>query len=521
MEKGKTVKKLFCTVSKSKASYFTIFTFYVLSVSFSYSAVEITADYENGKVWPGVKIKETADKVVVDTGNISAGKDLWFNFKITGCKGKTIVFNNMFASAVDNKYLHTVSYKPVTEFFNNSYEVTEPGIWAGYRYTFSHSFREDTAYVSFSFPATNTMLDNYMAKIKNDPLVGVQKLCDSAIYSLPVELISVTDKSVDDKDKKTAFILSREDALDSGGTLVMAGALRYLLSDDTMAKEIRKKFTFVFLPLLARDGVKMGSTNWPASEKGTVVEYFSYPSTFLYNEKRLKEVDALKAYVQNIKKNKKKIDVFHNLHSAQPGDSTLFVRPNPGDAKSKDIIREYCMNVRMDCLQHYIISNSDTSDSSKYLTRYMQRELGALAVHSQTDCYYNNAKRCENDYYTDGELLVKGIGRAFSVNLPEDTPPVLYAGNVGKFFAKKGEKITFDFFYRDLLERPAKDMKIVIGEKVYPVVLENGTHWKRGWEYKIEIPVEAETNDYYIEVSAGSTKRRLPENGLLLGPYIK
>jgi len=66
----------------------------------------------------------------------------------------------------------------------------------------------------------------------------------------------------------------------SGGTLCLLGALKYLLSDDAQASEIRKKFVFIVIPVLSVDSVKTGYTGWQVDAKAS--NFFSLaPLSFI------------------------------------------------------------------------------------------------------------------------------------------------------------------------------------------------------------------------------------------------
>ncbi len=104
--------------------------------------------------------------------------------------------------------------------------------------------------------------------------------------------------------------------------------------------------------------------------------------------------------------------------------------------------------------------------------------------------------------------------------VPESVPPFLMASNLEKYRFKKGEKAAFSVFYKDVLDRKPEYVKVVIGEKSYPMSTVSESGFIKGVEYKCDVSIEVPINDYYIEASNGVSKRRIPETYLQPGPYI-
>ena len=308
--------------------------------------VEISADFDNGHIRSNAKITENGDKTSISFGPVNTNKELWFYYKLAGVKNKTITFTDNYEKATESPTtFHAISYKPQTEIYDNAYEkmefisVNEAAKTASY----THTFREDTAYVSFSYVASNTMIDNYIKKISDNPYVKVETLGASTFYNLPLYLLTVTDKSVPDANKKVVFIWTREDSYEAGGTLGCWGALRYLLSNDAEASEIRKKFTYLFMPMFGRDGVKIGHTNWPLDPEGR--NYIgSIQQNWPDNKDKIKEVDLLKSFIEDWKKSGKTIDIVHTMHSAPFADCCFFFWPINGEFKKK--LKEYCSSLQ-------------------------------------------------------------------------------------------------------------------------------------------------------------------------------
>jgi hypothetical protein len=472
--------------------------------------VAVTADYDNGHISTKFKgVKQEGDAATIDFGDYNPNRESWFNFKITGCKDKTVTFIEKDANP--GPAFHVVTYKPTTSAFDNAYEMTEApvkGVW-------KHTFREDTAYVMFAYPATNGMVDDYMGKIRENPSVEVRSLGKSSLFGLDIPMLVITDKGVPDKGKKVVFLVSREDSYEAGGTLMLLGAVRYLLSDDAMAREIRKKFIYVVVPILSRDGAKIGATNWPLQKDNG--NYLYLPPEWRDNAKGIKELDALKGFFRKWKEDGKTIDEFHSLHCAPYFQCWFYFRPNPADPNAGPRLQGYLDSLRKRCFPHYGVAKYPPGE--KYMFQWLQEEFpGAVGCNLHADAVFNPTmgRRPVEDMFQDGELLVRASGEYFGMAIPKETPPFLFASGASATRCKKGDQVKFHAFYRDVLGREG-DVRLVLNGKRYGM---EGKMLKDGMECECTVTIESDVNDYYVEASNGVGKRRVPDGYLQPGPYL-
>ena len=275
-----------------------------------YAKVEISADFDNGHMRPGTKITEEGDNVTIVTAPFSTDRDLWFYYKLIGVKNKTVFFKEIYKNKRSGHAVipyYVVTYKPVTNLFENAYELL-----GNFNYdeatnssTYSHTFREDTAYFSLFYIDSNEVVENFVKTIQDNPFVSIETIGRSTLFDLPCEIITVTDKNTPDNDKKVILLYSRENAWETAGTLTLMGALRFITSTDPFAEELRKKFIYLFYPITDKDGVHMGHTNWPLTKDGG--QYFNGTDWLGADEKSnydgiLKETKMFKLFLENWKK---------------------------------------------------------------------------------------------------------------------------------------------------------------------------------------------------------------------------
>lgn len=226
--------------------------------------INITADHEGGCLDRAVKCAEDFYALILRP-------DTWyyFNFKITGCKGKNIVFQFVCQDILApnhnegrGRWLYNGHIeKPLVSYDNGkNWEEVESirklGCMPG-QFIFSNTFREDEAIVGFSPTYLYTDLQNYLKKIEGNPLVTISDIGKSR-SGRAVPRVTVASN----KDCKKVFVLiGREDADEVTGSTSIEAAIDWSLSDDPIAKRFLEKYRFECIPMVGVDGAVYGSTH--------------------------------------------------------------------------------------------------------------------------------------------------------------------------------------------------------------------------------------------------------------------
>jgi hypothetical protein len=337
-------------------------------------------------------------------------------------------------------------------------------------------------------------------------------------------MITVTDKSVPDKDKKVVLMISREDSYEANGSVVVMGALQYLLSKDPEAAEIRKHIIYKFMPILSRDGTKMGHTNWPLNADGSKFVYI--PSAFVKNPNNVPEINLFKKWLADWKANGKTIDIAHSLHDSPYYGNELKFRPGQDPQRTKE------MQVLVDSMQARALTGyrtntrEDTPGFKNYFCQYLYdnfKPVIAFNTHSDTrSVSFPGDLKTVEDLYQDGEAFVRGHAVYFGIPHPKSTPPYLYCSKTSKYACSKGDQVTFSVYYKDVYERAPKYIRVRIGNKSYDMAPVEGQKASliKGLKYSCTVPISKSNNDFYIEASNGDSQRRIPETYLQNGPWV-
>lgn len=207
--------------------------------------------------------------------------DLWFGFRLDGVFGKKATINI--------KGIRTVSIPDPKSSFNNShwYDRNRPGItydhktWEipdnGYafpcttncgNFTFTHAFSKSPAWIYYAYTVTNKMLSDWITEREASPYLAKKQLCltpglpsggpNGQCTPNPLWMLTITEPAIADSIKKVFWIIAREDAWETAGTIGAQGMVEFLLSNDSLAIAARNGAIWKIIPLVSVDAVSGG-----------------------------------------------------------------------------------------------------------------------------------------------------------------------------------------------------------------------------------------------------------------------
>ena len=122
----------------------------------------------------------------------------------------------------------------------------------------------DTIWVAHQPPYTHRRLLSLLEQINRADDARVEVI-GQTVQGRDLHLITVTDTNVPDRDKVTVWLQARQHAWESGTSFVMEGALRFITSDDPVARSLRSKVVFKFTPMVDPDGCAGGQVRFNAN----------------------------------------------------------------------------------------------------------------------------------------------------------------------------------------------------------------------------------------------------------------
>jgi len=115
----------------------------------------------------------------------------------------------------------------------------------------------DTIWIAHVPPYTPRDWQRLLADLRDRPTAVVETI-GKTVQGRNIAMVTVTNPDIPDTGKKTVWLQARQHAWEAGTSYVMEGALRFIISDDPVARALRDKVVFKFTPMVDVDGCANG-----------------------------------------------------------------------------------------------------------------------------------------------------------------------------------------------------------------------------------------------------------------------
>ncbi|GJM64297.1 M14-type cytosolic carboxypeptidase [Persicobacter diffluens] len=260
----------------------------------------------------------------------------WFYYQMKNVKGKTIttVLEDMKGIYRGMPHVIFTDYtQPVFSYDIGHWDrITDVKYDAEkFEFKYTHTFTEDNVWIAYAHPYTYNRKEALIFSLFNNPLVQVDYIAKTK-QKRHLQVVSITDPNVDDKGKKVIMVDAMQHAGEDCGGYLAEGLIKYLISDDARAAQIRKKFIFKVIPMMNPDGVFFGTTRYNMSMRDMNASWGEDHSQKVMDNE-LKEVQALQKYSQDIYSHGH-IDMLLDVHShSQQVQKHTILCPNENTLK--------------------------------------------------------------------------------------------------------------------------------------------------------------------------------------------
>jgi hypothetical protein len=124
--------------------------------------------------------------------------------------------------------------------------------------------RGPTLWIAHVPPYTPADLDRLLADLRRHPHAVVEVI-GQTVQGRALHLVTITDPQTPDAAKRSLCLMSRQHAWEAGTSHVAEGAMRFLISDDPRAAQLRRDNIVRFIPIVDVDGCATGKVRFNAN----------------------------------------------------------------------------------------------------------------------------------------------------------------------------------------------------------------------------------------------------------------
>jgi hypothetical protein len=236
----------------------------------SEDSVSIHWDFEGGNLAKADRIGDASFRCHVKGQVDQDGRNRqanWYYFRVDGAKGRASTFTmvdlrgeynyqpNAGAITKDTLPFYSsdgVRWLPVEE---ASYDASVPAL------TYTINMPSDRVWIAHTPPYTLVNFKSLSDDLAHNRDVTIETIGRS-VEGREIPLITITDHTVADKNKKVIWLMFRQHAWESGSSWTGEGLMRFVSSTDPAARQIRKDTIVKVLPLCDPDGVFHGTVRF-------------------------------------------------------------------------------------------------------------------------------------------------------------------------------------------------------------------------------------------------------------------
>eukprot|EP00347_Sterkiella_histriomuscorum_P015717 403355948 len=215
------------------------------------------SNFESGNLDFVGKVSENEFDLLMRLDTNSRSHQCWYYFSIE-CRYET---SSMVQIEMCNRWIWMAQ-----GWLKYSLQIYKTYFSFSFEYTFE--FDLDKVWFAYAIPYSYTMQQNFIKSIeeiqqkpenKTGNLIFKKEVLGRSLSGVDIPLLTITDFSENNKRKKTVLLCGRLHPGETHSSWLIHGLIRYLLSENYKAQELRKRVVFKIVPMLNPDGVIIGN----------------------------------------------------------------------------------------------------------------------------------------------------------------------------------------------------------------------------------------------------------------------
>ncbi len=295
-----------------------------LSPQFAAAAkpISVFSNFEGGALGKIERVSETHFRCGVKGESDQDGRNRqanWYYFRIDGAKGQALTIDlidlpgeynyrpNRGAVTGDTLPWYSEDNQRWQQIETAEYQADTPLL------RIRLTPRTNRIWIAHVPPYTNQHLQRLLREFKTHPALH-QQVVGKTVQGSSVLLLTITDERAPAAQKKVLWLMFRQHSWEAGSSWAGEGALRFLLSADPVAAEMRRTAIFKIFPLcdpdgVARGGVRFNANGFDLNRNWDAVDETKMPEIAAQRKAILDWVDA-----------GRRVDLFLTLHNTETAE---------------------------------------------------------------------------------------------------------------------------------------------------------------------------------------------------------
>ena len=305
------------------------------------ATISVDANFEGGALGKIERVSETHFRCGVKGESDQDGRNRqanWYYFRVDGGKGRALIIDLV---DLPGEY----NYRP-----NRGAVTGETLPWYSednqrWRQIETAEYQVDTPllrirltpganriWIAHVPPYTNRHLQRLLREFNTHPALRRQVVAKT-IKGRDMILLTITDERAPDAQKKVLWLMFRQHSWEAGSSWAGEGALRFLLSADPAAVQMRRTAIFKIFPLCDPDGVARGGVRFNANGFDLNRNWDAVDET------KMPEIAAQRKAILDCVDAGRRVDLFLTLHNTET--SEYFQGPPDAEGRYRSLMEQF------------------------------------------------------------------------------------------------------------------------------------------------------------------------------------
>src|SRR5262245_36715352 len=310
--------------NRCKMKQFLLLAIIALSPQFAIAAkpISVFSNFEGGALGKIQRVSETHFRCGVKGESDQDGRTRaanWYYLRVAGAKAQSITIDLIDLPGEynyrPNRGAVTGDTLPWYSEDNQRWRQIETAEYQAYAPLLRIRMmpRANRIWIAHVPPYTNQHLQRLLREFKTHPALN-QKSVGKTAQGREMLLLTITDERAPDAQKKVLWLMFRQHSWEAGSSWACEGALRFLLSADPVAVQMRRTAIFKIFPLcdpdgVARGGVRFNANGFDLNRNWDTVDETKMPEIAAQRKAILDWVDA-----------GRRVDLFLTLHNTETSE---------------------------------------------------------------------------------------------------------------------------------------------------------------------------------------------------------